>query len=352
MSGLAATDGPRSARSAAIAQVFEKLVSSSVLHIAAPPFSGKSSLARLIGLHAISTLRWDALYVPCSKMADLDAFILAWCGEPFHKLLARLKPTLLIFDDAHDIYENTGSFWNMVKHHESTSFPHVKLLFLATVDKTSTSRSPFTFTHRLPAAIVMAQDEDVSEMFDDFDYLATLHGQPVLGAYLRFVVARLVGHHIGLLRFTLYHVYKFRTEGDATLDSEVVGLLLHSKFHFLLQGLRVSFDVLRFSSELRGILNAALDGPVTPPVFPMNASEPYSRLVDMGLFVPGDGNTFQYASPLIRRIVFNQLYCSLSRPLEAPPTLIEFVQQSLRLINVRFTSFLRLPFRLILLYLE
>jgi len=281
-------------------------------------------------------------------MGNLNAFVRAWCGEPLRDLLARPKPTLLIFDDAHDVYENTGSFWNMVKNHEAISSHHVKLLFLATINKTSTKRRPFAFSHRLPASIVMAQDEDVNEMFDDFDYLASLRGQPVLGVYLRSVVARLVGHHIGILHHTLYQVYKFRAEGGATADRGVVDLLLHSKFLFLLQGLRVSFDVLQFPPELRGILNSALDGPVTPPCGVTNSSEPYFRLLDLELFIPGDGETFQYASPLIRRIVFNQLYCSLSRPLDAPRSLIEFVQQSFRLLRVRFTClFFIFFFRLI-----
>jgi hypothetical protein len=179
----------------------------------------------------------------------------------------------------------------------------------------------------------MARDEDIIEMFDDYDSLASQHGQSVLGPYLRMVVARLVGQHIGILRHTLYQVYKVRAEGDATVDSEVVNLLLHSKFHFLLQGLRVSYDVLQFPAELLGILNMALDGPVTSPSYPMSASEPYFRLLDLGLFVTVDENAFQFASPLIRRIVFNQLYCSLSRPSEAPQNLIEFVMQSLRLLS-------------------
>lgn len=310
----------------------DKMKTISVLSLAAPPFSGKSTLAVLLGQHLLNN-GWAAFYIPLSHGVLAMQTVMEWSGTSLSDFLddSTSPPTFLLFDDAQAIYGHSqqNSFWDIVKRHESVPLHPVKLIFFSTVRKEISIPSPFVFSHRLSAAILLAHEEDVKELFDDFDLLAS---RP-LGAYLRGVVGRLAGGHLGLLHQLLYKIFEQRNAGEADDDAQMVSSFLDDRFHSYLQGLRITFAVNSFTAAQRRLLLKALDGEFSPQSDTSDRTD-CTRLVDFGLLVELQPDVFGFPSPLIRRVILKHLFSSTARPAIAPSSLPEFLLQSLRLLKV------------------
>jgi len=189
----------------------------------------------------------------------------------------------------------------------------VKLFFLATANKKSTSNSPYAFTHQLSSRAILAADGEVAELFDDFDVLARRYSQPALGDYLRTVVSRLGGSHLGILHHLLFQIFKLRAQGEVTNDGDVAVFFLGTKFKFLYHGIPNLFEIYLLPKRSRDILSLALDGPVTPS--PITDRDAYETLLKLGFFINGgDLASFEFAAPLIRRVAFNQLLSAFPGP--------------------------------------
>src|SRR5690349_17206594 len=119
MSSVGPMSAPISFRTPTIELILSRFESASVVHITAPPFSGKSALGVLLGKYLLDRGK-NALYFPLAQSLGLDAWISNWSGVSFPDLLAGDKFSLHIFDDAQSKYDDLGSswFWNAVKTHE------------------------------------------------------------------------------------------------------------------------------------------------------------------------------------------------------------------------------------------
>jgi len=338
MSSIGPSTAPLSFRTSTVARIIDELRLYSVVQITAPPFCGKSSLAVLIG-RQLQILDRRVMYFPLAQSIDLGPWLLDWSGMTMIDLLNQQEPTVLIFDDAHSIYDKFPWFWAAVKTHESQTTHPVRLLFLATIRKRGTLPSPFVFSFRLPSSLMLATEDDLLEMFDDYDRVVVTFGRPILGDDLRSVVRRLAGSHLGVIRFMLVQISIVRGHPDVQDDRAVVGYLLNERFASLLKGLRVTFDVKTLLPLERSILARCLDSPYSVSSSQNDERECCDHLMDLGLLVrAADEVTFSFASPILRRLILNALFSSSTRPLDPPASIVEFVKSALQMLKVQTFS--------------
>jgi len=305
MSAFGPTDAPMAFRHHALDEILQMLRTRSVCVMVAPPFIGKTSFAILLGQHVLRH-GWESYFIPLAGGVSAEQSVVDSCGLRLSDVLAHTsKPTLLLFDDAQAIYgdANQSPFWDMVQRHESLGEHPVTLLFFSTARKEVTLPSPFVFSHRLPASLLIAVEEDLVALFDDYDLVA----ERPIGDYLRSVVSRLAGGHLGFLRQLLYKIFELRNLGEGDSDTQIVSAFLDNRFNSFLQGLRVTLDVRSFSLELRKLLIRALDGDFSPAPFSDEVAG-CARLVSYGLLLEFTDSTFRLASPVFRSVLMRQLY--------------------------------------------
>jgi len=305
------------------------------LHISSPPMSGKSSLCDLL-VHHIDINQYDRYLVPFDIPGSENAstYFCKFCKcDSVSAFLNenREKLTFLIIDDAQCLYEDPvavsknpeRTFWGPIKAHEKNITSKLKIIVFATHVGTVGKESPYAFSHRLYADILLATDDEQNEIFDDYDSVAIAWDVPKLTSYLRAVATRLTRGHLGLLRQVLNQIWKMTRLGEAG----IVASLLGPEFRDLLGGCRVRYDPYKLDPEQQAILLDALDGT-------FNATDPQQllcgSLVKAGYLFQTGNTTYQISSPIIRRSIIQRLCSSEFRPTELPPSIYVLVKRAIQ----------------------
>jgi hypothetical protein len=340
--GIIGNEGPIARRHRAVVNVFKQLETTSVVNIQAPPFSGKSSLAFLLAQEAISR-QIEPFLISLEPHTPLDVLFPTWCGHPLLSLLLRTTPTFVILDDSHSLYgvdrPDVLAFWSHVKSHQMMKSHPVKLVFLSTLTKAATERSPHVFETKLGADVLRSSREDVNEMFDDYDQLSGAMQQPPLSPFLRDVLWRYCSGHFGILRVVLYDIFLLRRQATNPAEIEdalVVQYLLSEEFNVKLRSLRIPYQKKSLSRPQIATLLRAMSGSFRPR--DIDELAVCDELVNIGLFTCVFDvlhlASFEFASPALRHVVRNDLLSPETRPSQPPSSLIEFVLEAVQLLKV------------------
>lgn len=371
---------PFTARDQRVRELYRFLLNKRVAHFIAPPFSGKSSLAILLGRHMVSN-GWKAFYLPSiNQEHNWQTLFKTECGMTYEEIVVSSARTIVIIDDAHDWFApEYEEFWKKIKSHENFSQSNAVFLFVSTYRKIYAGSSRYKSKSRVPADMVFASENEMNELIFDFKSVSQLSMTPLLEQAIK----NACGNHLGILRSTLYTMYE-RLRTAPNFEEAAVKFLLDEQLHNVISGSRIVFHPNKLLSKERAILCDALNGPVNLPeddfdedieaaeTLSIAKSEdneapntlsvtsksrdrfqggyeipPHDHLIGIGILkkiqsrdVDGKptGLAFaDYASPLIRRVVFNHMYAAITRPLTPPSSLYDFVKQAIQLMNVRNT---------------
>jgi len=205
----------------------------------------------------------------------------------------------------------------------------LKFILMSTFHSDFKKNSPYSCRCRLYPDFLIGTNAEMNKMFDDYDKLSHLEQ---LGDF-RLYVSRLSNNNIPYARQMLIKLYDFCWQQISLRNNythqDLVGTLLSYKFYQRLSSLRCALEIYQLPEiEMRFVLLMIREN---QQVSSINGT--IRSLVKKGVIIVQPDGTCEFSSPLIHRLVFNQIISPDHRPAAAPTGPVTLILQCISLFE-------------------